>query len=94
MNRIIDNLATGSAARSFDTAALKGEIFRFVERTLVDNVSNQRRLRRFIAAHVGVQARKSNKSERPPEDLVEEILRGMSQSLKLPAFKTVLPFYR
>lgn len=94
MNRIIERLAGSSAATSSELAALKGEIFRFVERTLVDNAGNQRRLRRHIAACAGVQPGIPVRHQSPPEDLVDKILQGMTETLKRSEFKTVLPIYR
>lgn len=94
MNRVIDKLAENSSITTSESAAFKAEIFRFVERTLVDNSSNQRRLRRHIAAQAGFQDRNSIRHQSPPDVLVDEILEGMTQTLKRPEFSTVLPIYR
>ncbi|MEX2500291.1 MAG: hypothetical protein WD397_15595 [Wenzhouxiangellaceae bacterium] len=94
MNRIIDKLAENSCITSSESATFKAEIFRFVERTLVDNSNNQRRLRRYIAAQAGPQDENSIRQQSPPDVLVDEILKGMTRTLRRPEFRTVLSMYR
>lgn len=94
VNRIIESLADGAVTTSAETAALKTALFRFVDRTLVDNSVNQRRLRRLLRLGGNTLAARSFPDQGPPDDIALEALQGMSETLRRPEFARVLNKYR